>query len=60
MVIEPVNKEIEMITLNLVHSNLEVTTSIHGRYSVAMGAASLILNEFFKVVLIKKSEIVPL
>ncbi|NOX89627.1 MAG: ROK family transcriptional regulator [Calditrichaeota bacterium] len=60
LVIEPINKEIEMITLNLVHENLEVTTSIHGRYSVAMGAASLILNEFFKVVLIKKSDIVSL
>ncbi len=60
IVIEPINKEIEMITLNLVHAHLEVTTSIHGRYSVGMGAASLILNEFFKVVLIKKSDIVSL
>lgn len=60
IVIEPIKKEIEMITLNLVNENLEVVTSIHGRYSVAVGAASLILNEFFKVVLIKKSDIVPM
>ena len=60
LVVDSINKEIEMITLNLVHENLKVVTSIHGRYSVAMGAASLILNEFFKVVLIKKSDIVPL
>ncbi len=60
VVIQPIKEEIEALTLDLVNKDLTITTSQYGRYSVAIGAASIILSEFFKVVLIRKSEIVSL
>ena len=53
---EPVKRVIEMETLNITSEYLKVVSSMHGRYATAMGAASLVLNEFFKVPVIKENE----
>jgi N-acetylglucosamine repressor len=49
IITDPVQRYIEMEVLNIKPEPLKIVTSMHGRYSVAMGAAALILNEFFKI-----------
>ncbi len=53
---EPVMRVIEMETLNITSESLRVVSSTQGRYATAIGAASLVLNEFFKVPVIKENE----
>lgn len=60
MLINPVQREIEVEVLKFSSECLTIATSIHGRYSVAMGAASIILNDFFTVPIIKKKQIVQI
>ncbi len=49
LIISPVKNAIEMETLSITSEVLKVATSSHGHYSVAMGAASIILESHFKV-----------
>jgi N-acetylglucosamine repressor len=49
LIIAPVKNAIEMETLSITSDVLKIVTSSHGHYSVAMGAASVILGSHFKV-----------
>ncbi len=49
LIITPVKQAIEIDTLSMTSETLRVVTSSHGHYSVAMGAASIILGSHFKV-----------
>ncbi len=49
LIITPVRNTIEIETLSITSEVLRVVTSSHGHYSVAMGAASIILGSHFKV-----------
>ncbi len=60
LIVEPVRREIEMHLLNISNACLSVVTSRHGHYSVAAGAASLILEAFFQVPLVKKNSLMSL
>jgi predicted NBD/HSP70 family sugar kinase len=53
---EPIKRVIEMETLNITSESLQVVASTQGRYATGIGAASLVLNEFFKVPVIKENE----
>jgi predicted NBD/HSP70 family sugar kinase len=48
IILDPIKNVIELEILSLTSDSLEFVTSKHGPYSVAMGAASLILNDYFK------------
>ena len=50
-----VAKEIEGEMLQISNDCLEVTTSDHGKYIVSIGAASMILEEFFKIPVVKSN-----
>ncbi len=52
LIATPVANAIKPLILHQVAKTLKVETSRHGRYSVALGAASLVLQEFFRVPLI--------
>ncbi|HEY9165717.1 MAG TPA: ROK family protein [Candidatus Kryptonia bacterium] len=45
----PVKSSIDLQVLSITSETLSVVTSSHGHYSVAMGAASIILSNHFKV-----------
>ncbi len=49
----PVARSIEPLILHQVAKTLKVETSQHGRFSVALGSASMILQEFFRIPLIR-------
>ena len=49
IIVRPVKEAIELDTLSITSETLRVVTSSHGHYSVAMGAASIILGSHFKV-----------
>lgn len=49
LIIAPVKEAIETETLSTTSDILKVVTSSHGHYSVAVGAASIILEAHFKV-----------
>ena len=49
IIVRPVKEAIELDTLSITSETLRVVTSTHGHYSVAMGAASIILGSHFKV-----------
>lgn len=49
LILAPVKQAIEIDTLSITSETLRVVTSTHGHYSVAMGAASIILGSHFKV-----------
>ncbi len=49
IILRPVKEAIELDTLSITSETLRVVTSSHGHYSVAMGAASIILGSHFKV-----------
>lgn len=49
LIIAPVKEAIELETLSTTSKALTVVTSSHGHYSVAVGAASIVLANHFKV-----------
>lgn len=49
LIINPVKAAIEMEALSITSDRLKVVTSSHGHYSVAMGAASIILGSHFEI-----------
>jgi predicted NBD/HSP70 family sugar kinase len=49
VIIEAVRKEIEMEVISITNNTLRVLVDKHHHYSVAVGAASLILDDFFKI-----------
>lgn len=57
LITEPIMDAIKMETLSFISDALTVRTSIHGVCAVAIGAASLILNDFFRVPLVKRNGI---
>ncbi len=48
ILIRPVQESIQMETLWVTNQRLETVPSSHGRFSVAIGSACLILNDYFK------------
>lgn len=57
IIIEPIKNVINLKSLPFITEKLKVITSLHGPNSVATGAASLILNEFFKIPIVKRKGI---
>ena len=55
--IQPIRDQFELEMLPIIEDNLEIVTNQYGKYSVAMGAASLIIDEFFKVPVVKSSKV---
>ncbi|MCD6441536.1 MAG: ROK family transcriptional regulator [Candidatus Marinimicrobia bacterium] len=53
IILKPIRNELELDMLDSSYRCLKIETSIHGRYSVAIGAASIILNKFFKIPTVK-------
>ncbi len=49
IIVAPLKEAIEMETLSTTSNALNVVTSSHGHYSVAVGAASTVLAAYFKV-----------
>ncbi|MGO9481630.1 MAG: ROK family protein [Candidatus Kryptoniota bacterium] len=49
MVVRPVKAVIDMELLAVTSEALRIVTSLHGHYSVAIGAACLVLSDYFKV-----------
>ncbi|MGD8781233.1 MAG: ROK family transcriptional regulator [Ignavibacteria bacterium] len=49
VVIDAVRKEIEMRVISLTNNTLEIIVDKYHHYSVAVGAASLILEDFFRI-----------
>ena len=49
VIIKAVRKEIEMRVVSITNNTLEIKVDKHHQYSVAVGAASLILENFFRV-----------
>lgn len=54
IIIEPIKEVVKTRTLPFTFEKLQIATSVHGVNAVAIGAASLVLNEFFKMPIIKK------
>ena len=54
IITRPIENVIKLKTLPYINKHLIVQTSAHGAYSVSIGAASLILNEFFKIPVINE------
>lgn len=57
IIINPIKDVINIRSLPFITQKLKITSSLHGPNSVAIGAASLILNEFFKIPIVKRSGI---
>ncbi len=49
ILIESIRKEIEMSVISITSNSLNIVVSKYHHYSVALGAASLILEDFFKL-----------
>lgn len=49
ILIEAVRKEIEMKVISITSNSLNIVVNKHHQYSVAVGSASLILEDFFKL-----------
>ncbi len=49
LIVKPVKQVIDMELLAISSEVLRIVTSLHGRYSVAIGAACLVLSDYFKV-----------
>jgi predicted NBD/HSP70 family sugar kinase len=49
ILIEPIRSAIEMHVLSIANKALTITATEHGHYAVAMGAASIVLEEYFRV-----------
>ncbi len=49
LIVSPVKNVIDMELLAITSETVKVVTSSHGHYSVATGAACLVLSEYFKV-----------
>lgn len=54
IIIEAVRKEIEMRVIPITNDALEIVVDNYHQYSVAVGAAALILENFFKVGVVKQ------
>ncbi|MBI9072592.1 MAG: ROK family protein [Melioribacteraceae bacterium] len=54
IIIEPIKEIISLKSLPFIHEPLKISTSLQGPRAVALGAASLILNDFFKIPVIKR------
>ncbi len=54
IIIEAVRKEIEMRVIPITNDSLEIIVDNYHQYSVAVGAAALILENFFKVGVVKQ------
>ncbi|MFA8342680.1 MAG: ROK family protein [Rhodothermaceae bacterium] len=57
IIIDPIREVINLKSLPFITQKLKVIPSLHGPNSVATGAASLILNEFFKIPIVKRKGI---
>ncbi|MCF7885744.1 MAG: ROK family transcriptional regulator [Candidatus Marinimicrobia bacterium] len=55
--IKPIEEQFSLEMLPIIEENLEIVTNQYGKYSVAIGAASLIIDEFFKVPVVKSSKV---
>jgi N-acetylglucosamine repressor len=51
IVIDSVRKEIELNVLSITSNSLDIIVDSHHHYSVAVGAASLVLEDFFHTLL---------
>ena len=57
IIIKPIKEVVNLKTLPFISNKLKIVSSLHGPNSVAIGAASLILNEFFKIPIVKRKGI---
>lgn len=57
IIINPIKDVVNLKTLPFINKKLKIVSSLHGPNSVAIGAASLILNEFFKIPIVKRTGI---
>ena len=49
LITEPIKSAIDLEVHDISSSSLEIEPGIHGRYSVSIGAASIILNDIFRM-----------
>lgn len=56
IITEPIKQVIHLRTLPFISETLQIKTTENGVNAVAIGAASLILNEFFKVPVLKSAQ----
>ena len=54
IIVEPIKEAIIKETIPFISEKLRIRTSLHGPDSVAVGAACLILSDFFRIPIIKK------
>ena len=57
LVTDPIKSAIDLEVLEITSTALTIETGMHGRFAVSIGAASIILNDIFKVPLVTSNSI---